>query len=303
MQKRVISFEIRMKLKGQTKTTVFFFLLLFPLIGASQQKARARMALEGMCNTFLNLEGIQFEQSSNERIDGELVPAAAQAKIQFKPKLKIYVQAIKSDGGKGSEVLYIEGKNDGDALVNPNKFPYINLDLDPYGSIMRSNRHHTIFEAGGQYLANVIAESLKKADVLGEFNDRFFYKGQIKYKGHACHHVEIYNQDFKYESYTVAYGEDVIEIARKLLVPEHLILEANEAIHSYTDVEEGQKILVPNFYGKRIVLYIDVNHFIPWYQRIDDDKGVFAEYMMQECYLNPEFGRLAFSSENPAYGF
>lgn len=270
---------------------------------AFAQKDSAQFALKGMCNTFLNLKTIHVKQIKTERIDGELKKSTAEAKVQFQPKRKIYIRGVNDYNELASEVLYVEGENDNEALVNPVKFPYINLDLDPRGSLMRKNNHHTIFEAGGIYLAEVIQASVDKAIEVNEFEDRFFYKGQRDFQGYRCHEVEIYNNDYALDSYVVQNGEDIIQIARKLRVPEYKILEANEDIDWYDEVSEGDRIKVPRFYGKRIVLYIDVNTFIPWYQRIEDEKGLFAEYTMKSCYLNPEFNQMTFSSENEAYDF
>lgn len=283
----------------------FYVSILLSAIAFSgfAQKDSARVALNGMCTTFLNLKAIQVKQLTVERVNGTMEKSLAEAKIQFEPKRKIYIRAVDDEGEVTSEVLYVEGENDNEALVNPVSFPYINLDLNPNGSIMRKNRHHTIFEAGGKYLAEVIQESVDKAIEVGEFKKRFFYKGQVEYNGYTCHNVEIYNDDYALDSYTVKPSEDVVDIARKLMVPEYKILETNDDLDHYDDVSEGDQITVPRFYGKRIVLYIDTNTFIPWYQRIEDENGVFAEYFMKACYLNPEFTEETFSRANEAYGF
>ena len=281
---------------------VSFLLSTIALSGFTQEDS-ARLALNGMCTTFLNLKAIQVKQLTVERVNETMQKSLAEAKVQFEPKRKIYIRAVDDEGEVASEVLYVEGENENEALVNPVSFPYINLDLDPNGNIMRKNRHHTIFEAGGKYLAQVIKESVDKAIEVGEFKKRFFYKGQVEHKGYTCHHVEIYNADYALDNYTVKPSEDVVDIARKLMVPEYKILEANEDLDHYDDVSEGDQITVPRFYGKRIVLYIDTHTFIPWYQRIEDEKGVFAEYFMKACYLNPEFTEETFSPENEAYGF
>ena len=42
------------------------------------------------------------------------------------------------------EVLFIKGHET--ALVNPNGFPWFNLKLNPVGSRMTKNQHHTIIE-------------------------------------------------------------------------------------------------------------------------------------------------------------
>jgi len=269
----------------------------------AQEKDTASIAFDGMCNTFLNLRSIQIEQITRERIDGEMIENLAQAKIQFQPNKKIYVRSVGEEGETLSEVLYDEEVDKEDALVNPVKFPYINLHLNPMGSIMRKNHHHTIFEAGGGYLADVISKSIVWAKEEKEYTNRFQFFGMVEYKGRSCYHIEINNHDYGFSSYTVKKGEDLNSIAKTRLIPEFIILEENDDVDDYDDVKEGQVIQVPNYYGKRIVIYVEVGTFIPWYQRIEDHKGVFAEYEMNSCYLNPEFNNNTFNEDNDQYGF
>lgn len=284
------------------KSFLLFLSLLFSFIIHAQVDS-AKWALEGMCSTFLNLKSIQIKQITIERVEGEHSESVAEAKVQFKPDRKIYIRSLGENNEITSELLFLEGKNDNDALVNPVRFPYINLDLDPTGHLMRKGRHHTIFEAGGKYLAEVIHASMAHAQRVNEFEKRFRFVGTETYNGKKCHRIEIVNNDYALINYTVQAGEDVIAIARKRMIPEYKILEANEDLDDYDEVAEGDVIKIPKHYGKKIVLLIDVKTFVPWYQRIEDEQGVFAEYKMLSCYLNPEFSDLQFSSENPEYGF
>lgn len=282
------------------------FLFLISLVFSFTIHAQvdsAKWALEGMCSTFLNLKTIQIKQITIERVDGQLNPSIAEAKVQFKPTRKIYIRSLDQNNEITSELLFLEGENNNDALVNPVSFPYINLDLDPKGHLMRKGRHHTIFEAGGKYLAEVIHTSMAHAESVNEFKKRFRFVGTEIYQEKKCYRIEIVNNDYALDDYTVKADEDVIDIARKKMIPEYKILETNAELDDYDEVEEGDEIKIPRYYGKKIVLLIDAKTFIPWYQRIEDEQGVFAEYKMLKCYLNPEFSEIQFSSENPAYGF
>ncbi len=71
----------------------------------------------------------------------------------------------------GPEVLWIAGANNGNAIVNPGTFPYITLNLDPMGSIMRKNQHHTINELGMEYVGEILKDGIKH---FGDQLDKHF---------------------------------------------------------------------------------------------------------------------------------
>src|SRR5688572_17095578 len=80
-----------------------------------------------------NVKTLRYNLQCNERINGRIQHTESQVKLQVAPR-KLYLSL------KGPEVLWISGKNNGNALVNPGAFPYINLNLDPYGSLMRKDQ-------------------------------------------------------------------------------------------------------------------------------------------------------------------
>src|SRR5687768_7775278 len=77
---------------------------------------------------------------------------------------------------KGIEVLWVQGANEGRALVKPNSFPYFNLNLDPMGNLMRQDQHHTLNEMGYDYFASVIQHTVDKLDT--KFNEYFHLAGE-----------------------------------------------------------------------------------------------------------------------------
>ncbi|MGZ6416718.1 MAG: DUF1571 domain-containing protein, partial [Bacteroidia bacterium] len=98
-----------------------------------------------------NVKTMRYYLHCNERIKGRMQYFESKVKLQISPR-KLYLSL------KGPEVLWIQGANNGDALVNPAAFPYMNLNLDPYGSLMRKDQHHTIHEMGFQYLADILRD-------------------------------------------------------------------------------------------------------------------------------------------------
>ncbi len=201
----------------------------------------------------------------------------------------------------GMELLWGPDINDGDALIHPNGFPYINLSLNPNGNTMRKNQHHSIDVAGFDYFGDLIKAAMVRADK--DFDSKFFYRGEITFNGFKCRHLIIIDPGFKYVPYTVEKGETIITIARKLFLNEYMILKHNPKVSSYTDVKAGQTILVPNNYGQVVSLYIDENTNLPVMMRVEDEKGLFEEYDYKVLKLNPEFNSAEFTRDYKEYHF
>lgn len=86
-----------------------------------------------------NVKTLRANLTSLERITNHVNLIHCTVKLNTSP-YKVYTK----DLDKGIEILYLKGKNDDDATVNPNGFPYVNLHLDPLGKIMRKEQHQTI---------------------------------------------------------------------------------------------------------------------------------------------------------------
>ena len=253
---------------------------------------------EILLNTIAAVEKIQtlkFHLKNNERIKGKLIPTESQVKLNRSPR-KIYIYL------KGPELLWVEGKNNGNCLVNPHGFPYMNLSLDPMGSLMREKQHHTIHQMGFEYFADIIKSSIS---ILGvNFDTYFKCAGTLKWENRDCYFITAEYPDFKYVDYTVLKGENIVTIAQKLKVGDYMILEANaDKVNGYHDVKTGQKIKVPNVYGSKMVLYIDKDTFIPRVIKVYDDKGLFEAYEYHDLQLDPKIGDEEFTKEFKEYGF
>ncbi|MDQ3046500.1 MAG: DUF1571 domain-containing protein [Bacteroidota bacterium] len=241
-----------------------------------------------------NVKTLKYNLQCNERIKGRMQHTESRVKLQTNPrKLYLYI--------KGIEVLWTQGSNNGNALVNPGAFPYINLNLDPFGSLMRKDQHHTIYEMGYHYLSDILKDGLRRS---GDKLDKYFVVlGEEKYNNRVCYKLSIAFPDFAWGPYTVKKGENLITIARKLHVSEYMVMENNPKISWYDDVKEGQVIQVPNAYAKLTLLLIDKEYLLPVNNKVFDDKGLFETYEYYDLQVNPVINAQEFTKDFKDYNF
>jgi outer membrane lipoprotein-sorting protein len=241
-----------------------------------------------------NVKTLRYSLQCNERIKGRMQHTESKVKLQTSPR-KLYLSL------KGPEVLWIAGQNGGNALVNPGSFPYINLNLDPYGSLMRKDQHHTIHEMGFHYLQAILKDGLRRS---GDKVEKFFVVlPEEKHNGRDCYKLSISFPDFAWSSYTVKKGENLNTIARKLHVSEYMVLENNPKLTWYTDVKEGMVIQVPNAYAKVSLLLIDKELLLPVNNKVFDDKGLFETYEYFDLQVNTPIAPEEFSKDYKGYNF
>lgn len=288
-----------MKLKAQHFYILFVFIgLSITLLSFRFKKTESISSNRDLINKIFesisNIKTLRYNLHCHERIKGKLMQTESKVKLQISPR-KLYLSL------KGPEVLWIQGANNGDALVNPGAFPYINLNLDPYGSIMRKDQHHTIHEMGFQYLVDILKERINE---LGDKADRYFaITGEEKYDGRSCYKLLITFPEFAWGPYTVKKGENLTIISRRLRISEYLVLENNPKLSWYNDVKEGQIIQIPNAYAKMTLLMIDKELFLPVSNKVYDDKGIFEMYDYTNLQVNSTIAPEEFTKNFSEYNF
>ena len=247
-----------------------------------------------MIKAINDVDRLKYNLKITERTNGKFNHFSSSVKLNKVPR-KLYLST------NGIEVLWVQGANKGNALVKPNSFPYVNLNLDPMGNLMREGQHHTINEMGFDYFGTIIVYNVLKAGA--EFDKFFKLDGEEALNGKMCYKFTIDNPDFKFLDYTVGKGETVVTIAKKLHVAEQMILENNKKVSGYKDVKAGQVIKVPNSYAKHVVIYLDKQNFLPVGSRIHDNEGLFEQYDYSNLVVNPTFEDAEFTKNYPGYGF
>lgn len=279
------------------RRVIIALLLILPSFGLLAQQPDKHDIFKNMMATIDNLKTLTFKLDKSERINGKMVPGSQSVKVNVKP-FKTYVLVHVPD--KGAEVLYIEGENDGNAKVSPNKFPYMTLNLDPEGSILRNNQHHSVRQLGFAYTGKVLKHVYDS--YKDKIEDYVTIHGEVTYDGRMCWNVTLTNKQYALNDYTVKAGENVIDIARKTHSNEYELLEINK-LNGYDKVKAGQVIKVPNTYCKRIEMYIDKENFLPIYQKMYDGNGLIAVYEYKGLKVNPTIKPEEFTATYSGYNF
>ncbi|HEX8516616.1 MAG TPA: DUF1571 domain-containing protein [Bacteroidia bacterium] len=285
-------------MRSGTRYILFFSLIITVTTSFRPKETTSdndnRAFIDRIFNAVDNVKTLKYSLQCNERIKGRMQHTESKVKMQISPR-KLYLNI------RGVEVLWVAGTNNGEALVNPNAFPYMNLNLDTYGTLMRKDQHHTIHEMGYQYLADILRDGMKRA---GDNLDKYFkVLGEEKHAGRDCYKLSIAFPDFAWGNYTVKKGENLTSIARRLRVSEYMVLENNPKLGSYNDVKEGQVIKIPNAYAKLTLLLIDKEHMLPVNNKIFDDKGLFETYEYYDLQVNPTIAPEEFTKGYKDYHF
>ncbi|TGE28373.1 DUF1571 domain-containing protein [Hymenobacter metallicola] len=257
-------------------------------ITTEQLLARLTSAIE-------NLKTLRCTVRAQERLEGnKYQQARSNMKIQFSP-LKIYVR-----NQKGIEVLWVTGQNNGDAWVNPNAFPYVTLNLDPKGSVMRRSQHHSVLNAGFGTIADLIHGSTLRQDHA--YEKSFRYAGDSTVAGRACYVLRSDFPQFRYVTYKTTKPEPVSRIAERFGCGEYRIMERN-GLSAEETVPAGKTLQVPNGYGRRTIVCVDQKTFLPAAVQVNDDKGLFEKFEFSDVVPNQPISAAEFTKEYKDYKF
>ena len=285
--------------KNYSLSFVFLVSLLFISATVSTTTDDIYTILKKMIAQTDEIKGMKYEMKQVERMNGKMVDQKASIKYD-RTNFSIYAKQLKG-GTVGLEVLYRKGWNNKKALINPNGFPWVNVNLSPYGNQMRKGQHHTLLDVGYELFAPIMESMLQR---YGKgINDLAQNKGTRTFDGKQVWEIEINNHHFKWMDYVIKKGENLSIIAAKHHISEYMIMMKNKDVDSYTDVWQGQTIKIPSDYAAKTILYIDQKTFLPLVLKIYDDEGLFEHYEFLKLQLNPSFQKDEFSRNFKDYGF
>ena len=165
---------------------------------------------------------------------------------------------------------------------------------------MRRHQHHTLFDAGFQSIQEIV---LSFIEVLRDSPEQYIINLGVKEINNIeCQVIKVINPDFSFLEYTVKYDEDIESIAKRLHLSSYLILLENN-LSFYNDIEYGDIIRIPNSYGEKFELWIDLQSNLPIVQKIFLDDELFEHYEFQNIIINPEFSNDEFSKNFTEYDF
>jgi hypothetical protein len=232
-----------------------------------------------------------------ERIDGELV--TQKTNFKFSRPFKVYIKFIKPHSGR--EVIYVKGWNDGELRVHKGSFPDITLNLDPYGSMAMEDNHHSITHFGLQNTIKIsgktIRQALKKNEGTFKVSD-----GGIVF-GHPTWKVET---TLPKKGYNVIAKDDetLWDISKRTGQDMYIILYSNKDYDDPDDVDEGDKVFIPRYYGGKAELYISKKTHLPVKVSTWDWKNrLYESYEYPDTKLNVGLSKNDFNPDNKSYNF
>lgn len=268
---------------------------------AQKQELSTRAIISKMLATIAANKGYSYNMHGFERIAGmeKVKTMSIYAKCQTRPE-KIYIK-LTSGHRNGTEILYVAGERNNEALVNIGKL-VPNLTINPYSDLLTENQRHTIFAIGFNTTGTIITELLKRVEKEKKFNTCFSEATSITWNGRACYKLSMNYPGWGYSTYKAQANETISSIAQKLSVAEYGIMEANN-IKLFAEELNGRTLKVPNFYAKKCIFYIDKQSFLPIYQEMHDENGIFEHYEFTDIQINPAFKADEFSSSFKEYKF
>lgn len=270
------------------------FLLLATSFRTEPEISAARI-LSQMYDSIKNIKTLRQKVIAIERLEDTFNTSRSEIKILNQPKKIYFINRFKK-----LEVLYDSEVSSQKALVKPHIFPYLTLNLDPRGNLMRKNQHYTIHELGYDFIGKSIALTLNK-DKNGMSN--FSYKGIVQKNGFKCHLLEYENKNYGYVDYTVKEKETASSIAYHLCVNDYLLRHKNNLLNEFGYLKKGTVLKVPNLYSKKAVIFIDEKLMLPVSLSLFDDKGLFECYEYTEIIINKPFLEGEFERNYKDYNF
>lgn len=255
-----------------------------------------REIITQMLDSIKKIRTQRCDVKSTERANGGLHFAESKIKINMHPR-KIYFK----NPSKGIELLWVQGTNKGNATVRSSTLPFMNLDLDPLGSLMRKDQHHTIFDLGFHFIGATIGNTIVKAPK--DFDKHFAYAGTLVWNKIPCHQIVVDYPEYKYIEYTVGKGETVTSIAYKFSTSDYKIRYKNELSSYFGTIKEGKKLLIPTPYCNKTILYIDKKTLVPLNIKVYDEGGLYESYEFYNVKLNTTFAADEFSKAFKEYNF
>lgn len=224
-------------------------------------------------------------------------------KMQFKFSLpfKVYIKFLNVYNGR--EAIFVRGKNDNEVKVHKGSFPDITLNLDTKGDTAMEGNHHPITDFGLGSTIRISARNLRKAlkrgDCKFEVSDGGMVNGRPVWK--------IAAKFPKGGSFVTAKDDETLwDIAKRTGQDMFLILYTNKdkGWDEPDDIDEGDKVFVPRYYGGRAELMVDKETHLPVKATTWDWAGkLYETYSYKDIKLNVGLSPKDFDPDNKGYDF
>ena len=170
--------------------------------------------------------------------------------------------------------------------MNPNSFPYLTLSFYPENKILLAGGHHSIKKTGFIFFNNMFKYyKLKYKDKLFDY---LKYMGTVTWKGTTCYKFVLNYPEYKISKYSIKKGDNLTRLASKQFLNIAKLRELNPNVKEKKELIPGHVISITNVYGKKAVFYLDSKSYLPVYQEIYDEKGLYEKY----AFINVKYGKV-----------
>ena len=197
------------------------------------------LAAKGLSNLRSNITDYSCTVVKRERIGGELQPHEYMfAKIRHEP-FSVYLYFLAPESVKGQEVIYSDGKNDGNMLAHAGsgvRAMVGTVSLKPQSMLAMQGNRYPITEIGVENLAKRLVEVAKHDKQFGECDVNFFPEAKVN--GRVCTCIQVVHpvprRNFRFH------------LARVYMDDEYLIPIRYEA-YDWPKEQGGQPILMEEY--------------------------------------------------------
>lgn len=208
-------------------------------VGAHPLEPALALANKGLAQLKSTIKDYSCTVVKRERIDGKLNEHEYMfAKIRHEP-FSVYLYFLAPDAVKGQEVIYVEGRNDGNMLAHAGsgvRAMVGTVSLKPNSMIAMQGNRYAITEIGVENLAKRLVEVAEHDKQFGECDVQFFPNAKVN--GRVCTCVQVVHpvprRNFRFH------------LAR-VFIDDELLVPIRYEAYDWPHEEGGQPVLMEEY--------------------------------------------------------
>ncbi len=219
--------------------------------------------------------------------------------FKFARPFKVYIKFRTPH--KGREAIFVRGWNDNEVRTHNGDFPDITLNLDPLGNTAMDENHHPISHFGLNSTIRISAKNLRKAMKRNEGEFKVIDGGTLQ--GQAVWKIEA--RFPKGGTFIKAKDDETLwDIGQRTGQDTWVIVTANKEFDEPDDVDEGDKVFIPRYYGGQSELWVNKETGLPVKATTMDWSGrLYESYEYSDMKFNQGMSARDFDPDNSKYNF
>jgi outer membrane lipoprotein-sorting protein len=261
---------------------------------------RALAAVDHFARTWGAARSAAYRIVKTERLRSDKVVIEELA-IKYQKPGRVYVRMVRPVANR--EMIFDRTRDKRKLVVHNGQFPDLTLRLDIRGMLATNDQHHTIDNLGFDQSLDVFQGALAEARREGH-GERLEYAGEGVFAGRKVHKVVMLTGRKKARDEPAREDESLFEFARRVGQDPYVIYVANPDIRAlHSDLDEGERYLVPAYYAERCESWHDQETGMPLRQAMYSRGKLYESYEHYDIKLDVPLAEQDFDPDNPSYGF